>query len=60
MAALMAVVEEKRGQLRELEEKLEMLQKRFSLSCREKENLEAEQKLCSLKLRRAKKLISMV
>ncbi|KAK3858557.1 hypothetical protein Pcinc_035261, partial [Petrolisthes cinctipes] len=58
VAELMSVVEEKRGQLRELEEKLEMLQKRFSLSCREKENLEAEQKLCSLKLHRAKKLIS--
>lgn len=58
--ALMSVVEAKRGQLRELEEKLEVLQRRFSLSCREKENLEAEQKLCALKLERAKKLISML
>ncbi|KAK8720377.1 hypothetical protein OTU49_013365, partial [Cherax quadricarinatus] len=49
VAALMSVVEAKRVQLRELEEKLEVLQRRFSLSCREKENLEAEQKLCALK-----------
>nr|XP_045615668.1 dynein axonemal heavy chain 7-like isoform X1 [Procambarus clarkii] len=58
VAALMSLVEAKRGQLRELEEKLEVLQRRFSLSCREKENLEAEQKLCALKLERARKLIS--
>ncbi|XP_068243599.1 uncharacterized protein [Palaemon carinicauda] len=58
LASRMAEVEAKRGELRELEDKLENLQRRFSISCREKEKLENEQKLCSLKLDRAKKLIS--
>ncbi|XP_050730386.1 dynein axonemal heavy chain 7-like [Eriocheir sinensis] len=58
VAAMVSLLEAKRGQLRELEEKLEVLQRRFSLSCREKENLEAEQRLCALKLQRARKLIS--
>lgn len=55
---MVSLLEAKRGQLRELEEKLEVLQRRFSLSCREKENLESEQRLCALKLQRARKLIS--
>lgn len=55
----MGIVEGKRNELRQLEEKLENLQRRFSLSCREKEKLENEQKLCGLKLERARKLISM-
>ena len=54
---LMEVVEGKRNLLRELEEKLENLQRRFSLVCREKEKLENDQKLCGLKLERAKTLI---
>ncbi|KAK8378939.1 hypothetical protein O3P69_009581 [Scylla paramamosain] len=58
VAEMVSLLEAKRGQLRDLEEKLEMLQRRFSLSCREKENLEAEQRLCGLKLQRARKLIS--
>ena len=58
VAAMVSLLEAKRGQLRDLEEKLEVLQRRFSLSCREKENLEAEQRLCALKLLRARKLIS--
>ena len=58
VAEMVSLLEAKRGQLRELEEKLEVLQRRFSLSCREKENLEAEQRLCGLKLQRARKLIS--
>ncbi|CAL4124985.1 unnamed protein product, partial [Meganyctiphanes norvegica] len=44
----MNIVEEKRNQLRELEEKLENLQRRFSISCKEKEKLENEQKLYGL------------
>lgn len=55
----MGIVEGKRNELRQLEEKLENLQRRFSLACREKEKLENEQKLCGLKLERARKLISM-
>ena len=54
----LAVVEERRKELRILEEKLEDLQRRYSLSCKEKEKLENEQKLCALKLERAEKLIS--
>ncbi|ROT81734.1 putative dynein heavy chain 12, axonemal isoform X5 [Penaeus vannamei] len=41
----MGIVEGKRNELRQLEEKLENLQRRFSLACREKEKLENEQKL---------------
>ena len=59
VAERLAVVEERRKELRILEEKLENLQRRYSLSCREKEKLENEQKLCTLKLERAEKLISM-
>ena len=58
LALRMAEVEAKRGELKELEDKLETLQRRFSVSCREKEKLENDQKLCSLKLDRARKLIS--
>ncbi|KAK7080900.1 heavy chain [Halocaridina rubra] len=54
----MSIVEGKRSELRELEERLEELQRRFSISCKEKEKLENDQKLCALKLDRAKKLIS--
>ncbi|XP_064087240.1 dynein axonemal heavy chain 3-like [Macrobrachium nipponense] len=58
LASRMAEVEAKRGELRELEDKLEILQRRFSVSCREKEKLENEQRICGLKLDRAQKLIS--
>lgn len=55
---LMDLLEEKRKQLNFLEAKLESLRQRFAVSFAEKSKLEGEQVDCSMKLKRAEKLIS--
>lgn len=55
---LLALLHDKRQQLRVLEERFAHLQQRFAVACAEKEKLELEQLDCSLKLARAERLMS--
>lgn len=55
----MGILNEKRSQVRKLEEKLNALQSKFDEAQRKKEKLEADVKLCSFKLEKAQKLLGM-
>lgn len=57
LAATMALLDEKRGELREVEERLATLQKTFKDKTEEKAQLEMQVDLCARKLERAEKLI---
>lgn len=57
LAATMALLNEKRAELKEVEDRLASLQKTFEEKTEEKAQLEFQVDLCARKLERAEKLI---